>query len=69
MQDSQFSHVVAMRTLTQWQHPMALSEAQDVLHRAMCPTLHCRIRMAIEIASNLPAFFIIVNLLIAHNVS
>ena len=29
---------------------MASSEARDVLHQAMHPTLHGRIRMAIEIA-------------------
>jgi hypothetical protein len=37
---------------------VALSEALDVLHRAMCPALYRRIRMAIEIASDLPAFFV-----------
>ena len=26
-----------MRALTQWQHPVALSEAVDVLYWAMCP--------------------------------
>jgi hypothetical protein len=39
------------RALTQWQHLVALHEATDVLHWAMRPTLHHRIRMAIEIAS------------------
>jgi hypothetical protein len=37
--------------------------ALDVLHRVMRPASHRRIRMAIEIASNLPAFFIVVYLL------
>ncbi len=41
----------AMQALTQWRHPVALSEAQDVLHRAMRPALHRRVRMAIDIAS------------------
>jgi len=35
----------------------------------MRPTLHRRIRMAIKFASNLPAFFVVVDLLFAHNVS
>jgi hypothetical protein len=50
----------AMRALARWQHPVpvASSEAQDVLHRVMHPASHRRIRMAIKIASNLPAFFI-----------
>jgi hypothetical protein len=56
-----------MRALARWRHPVASSEAQDVLHWAMCPTLHRRIHMAIEIASDSPAFFVIVNLLFAHN--
>jgi hypothetical protein len=37
--------------LAQWQHLVALHEATDALHWAMHPTLHRRIRMAIEIAS------------------
>jgi hypothetical protein len=45
-----------MQALTRWQHPVALSEAQDVIHLAMCPTLHRRIP-----TSDLPAFFIVVN--------
>jgi hypothetical protein len=50
--------------LDQWQHPVASSEALDVLHQVMCPTLYCCIAMAIEIASDLPVFFILVNLLL-----
>jgi hypothetical protein len=42
----------------------ASSEALDVLHQVMCPTLYCCIAMAIEIASNLPVYFILVNLLL-----
>jgi hypothetical protein len=38
--------------LAQWQHLVALHEAMDALQRAMRPTLHRRIRMAIKIASN-----------------
>jgi hypothetical protein len=42
------------------------SEALDVLHWAMCPASHRRICMVIEVASNLPAFFIVANYLFAH---
>ncbi len=38
----------AMRARAQWWHPVALSEAQDVLYWAMCPPSHRRICMAIE---------------------
>ncbi len=51
------------QALTPWWHPVALSEALDVLHRAMHPALYSPIRMAIEVASNLPAFFVVVDLL------
>jgi hypothetical protein len=57
----------AVRALTQWRHPVASSEALDVLHREIRPVSYHRIRMAIKIASNLPAFFVIVNsLLLTH---
>jgi len=52
------------QALAQWQHQVAFSLALDMLHRAMHPTSFCRIRMAIEIASNLPAFFLVVDLLL-----
>ena len=38
---------------------MAPSEALDVLYRAMRPASYRRIRMAIEIASDSPAFFVV----------
>jgi hypothetical protein len=38
-----------------------------VLHRMMHPALYRRIRMAIKIASVLPAFFVIVNFIAGHN--
>ena len=41
-----------------WQHPVASSEALDVLHWAVCHTLHHCICMVIKIASNLPAFLL-----------
>ncbi len=40
-----------VRALAQWRYLVALHEATDALHRAMCPALHHRIRMAFEIAS------------------
>jgi hypothetical protein len=48
---------------------MASSEALDVLHWAMHPALHCRIRMVIKVASNSPAFFIVADYLFAHKLS
>jgi hypothetical protein len=48
------------QALAQWRHPVASSEALDVLHPAMHPVLYRCICMAIEIASNLPAFFVVV---------
>jgi hypothetical protein len=48
---------------------VASSEAQDVLHQAMRPASHRRIRMTIKIASDLPAFSVVVDSLFAHNVS
>jgi hypothetical protein len=53
------------QALYQWRHLVASSEALDVLHWAMHPASYCRIRMAIEIASNLPAFFFVVFSLLA----
>jgi hypothetical protein len=50
--------------IDQWRHPVALSEALDVLHRAMCPASYRHICMAIEIASNSPTFFVVVNSLL-----
>jgi hypothetical protein len=47
---------------------VASSEALDVLHWAMHPTLYRCIRiMVIETASNLPVFFVIVDSVVAHN--
>jgi hypothetical protein len=58
-----------MRALARWRHPVASSEAMDVLHRAIRPASYCRIHMAIEIASNLPAFFVIANTLLPTNIA
>jgi hypothetical protein len=53
-----------MRALDRWRHPVALSEALDVIHRAMRPTSYRCIAMAIEIAIDSPAFFVAINLLL-----
>ncbi len=58
-----------IQALARWQHPVASSEVLDVLHWAMCPALHRRIRMVIKVASDLPAFFVIADYLFAHNLS
>jgi hypothetical protein len=55
------------RALAQWQHLVALHEATDVLHWAMRIVPYCPGGMAIEIIVNLPAFFVIVNSVVAHN--
>jgi hypothetical protein len=48
---------------------VALSEARDVLHRAMRPASHRRIHMAIEITSDSPAFFVVADLLLPTNIA
>jgi len=55
------------QALTKWHHPGTSSKALDVLHRVMRPAWYCRIRMAIEIASNSPAFFFIIYFVFANN--
>ena len=51
------------QALVRWLHPVASSEAPDVIHRAMRPTSYHCIAMAIEIAIDSPAFFVAVDLL------
>ena len=58
-----------MQALTQWQHPLASIKALVVLHRAMHPASHHRIRMVIEIVVDLPAFFVASILLLATTIS
>jgi hypothetical protein len=53
----------AAQTLAQWRHPLLSREALDVLYWVMRPASYRRIRMAIEIASDLPAFFVVIDLL------
>jgi hypothetical protein len=57
----------AVQALARWRHPVASSKAWDVLHWAMLPALYRRIRMAIEIASCMPAFFGVDNFIVGHN--
>ncbi len=45
------------QALARWRHPVALSEALDVLHRAMRLASFRCIAMAIEIAIDSPACF------------
>jgi len=52
------------RAINQWRHPVASSEIMDVLYRVMCPVLCRCIVMAIEIASNSPAFFVAIDSLL-----
>jgi hypothetical protein len=52
-----------VQALSRWLHPVASSEAPDVIHRAMCPESYQCIAMAIEIAIDSPAFFVAVDLL------
>jgi len=50
-----------VQALAQWGLPVASSEALYVLHRAMGPASNHRICMAIKIASNSPAIFVVLN--------
>jgi len=62
-------HGDAMQALAQWRYPLASSEALVVLHRAMCPALQRRIRMVFKIIVNLPAFFVVLIMLLATTIS
>jgi hypothetical protein len=55
------------QALTRWRHLVALHEAMDVLHWAMRPASYRHIRMVIKITSTFPAFFIVVNSVVANN--
>jgi hypothetical protein len=48
---------------------VALSKNLDVLYWAMRPTSYCRIRMAIEIASDSPALFVVADSLLPINIA
>jgi hypothetical protein len=53
--------------LARWRHLVALHEATDVLHRAMRIAPYHPGGMAINIVVNLPAFFVIIDSVVAHN--
>jgi hypothetical protein len=55
------------QALAQWLHPVASSKAPDVIHRAMRPASYRLTRIAIKIASDPPAFFVVVDSFFAHN--
>jgi hypothetical protein len=62
-------HGNAVQSLDRWWHPVASGEARDVLHKTMGPASYCCICMgvAIKIASNLPAFYIIGDFVVHEN--
>ncbi len=49
----------------QWRHPVASSEALDLLCRVMYTVSYCCIAVAIKVASKVGVFFIIVLLIVA----
>jgi hypothetical protein len=53
--------------LAQWWHPVASSEAWEVVHWAMHPTFYGHMRMVIKITSTFPAFFAVVDSVVANN--
>jgi hypothetical protein len=57
------------QALARWLHPVASSEALDVLHRAMRPALYRCIAMAIEIVVDLTAFFVSLTTFLATTIS
>jgi len=57
------------QALAWWRHPVASSEALDVIHWAMPPTSYRCIAMAIEIVVDLPAFFVSLISLLATTIS
>jgi hypothetical protein len=57
------------QALGRWLHPVASSKAPDVIHRAMRPESYRLTRIAIKIARDSPAFFVVVDLFFAHNLS
>jgi hypothetical protein len=48
---------------------VASIEALDVRHRAMCPASYRHVCVAIELASDLPSFFVVTNFIVTHNSS
>ncbi len=58
----------AAQAFARWRHPLASSEAWDVLHQAMRHTPHHRIHMVIDIASVRCVFFTVLNVLVATTI-
>jgi hypothetical protein len=56
-----------VRALTRWWHLVASHEATDALHQAMCIAPYCPGGMAIKMVVDLPAFFVFVDSVVAHN--
>jgi hypothetical protein len=56
------------QALAQWRHPVALSEALDVLYQVMHPASY-RIRIAIKITSDLTAFLVVADSLLPTNIA
>jgi hypothetical protein len=57
------------QALARWRHPVASSEALDVLHRVMRLASYRCIALAIKIARDLSAFVVAVNSLFATSIS
>jgi hypothetical protein len=57
----------AVQALARWRHPVTSSKAWNVLHWVMRPASYHCICTAIKIASNLPAFFDVVDFIVGHN--
>ena len=55
--------------LAQWQHLVASHKATNTLHWLMRIALYSPGGMAIKIVIDLPAFFVIVDSMFAHNLS
>jgi len=55
------------QVLAIWRHLVASSVALDVLHWAICIASDRCIAVAMEMAGNLPAFFVALISLLAHN--
>ncbi len=58
-----------VQALARWWNPVAPGDALDVLYWVMRPAWYRRIRMAIEITSNLPAFFVVADLLLPTTIA
>jgi hypothetical protein len=55
------------RALARWRHLVASHEATDALHQTMRIAPYHPSGMVIEIIIHLPAFFVIVDSIVAHN--